>query len=111
LIIARNWSRYEHVKRLIARKTGGEAKTVTNFLDSQAYLQKGDWRHAEQSLNRAHLPVDRTLEIEIGILKRKADDQSVLLSDRKAAEEQAQRLTESLDDQPAKSVEDLIARD
>jgi len=109
LIISRDWPRYAEVKQLISQKTGHDGRKINDFLECQAYLQRDDWRHAEQALNRARYPADRTVDLEIKILEEKSRDQAVLLTERQAAEEEIKRLRKVSADGPTKSVDDLIA--
>jgi tetratricopeptide (TPR) repeat protein len=110
LIIARKFSRYEnHVRKQIARKA--QDAQITHYLDCEASLQRNDWRQAEQELNRAHFPPDRTVGVEIRILEEKRQDNSVLLTERTSVEERIKNLREAQGDGPEKSVDDLISSD
>jgi tetratricopeptide (TPR) repeat protein len=109
LIIAREWPSYAKVKQLISQKTGHDVRRITDFLECRAFLQRDDWRHAEQALHRAHYPADRTVDVEIRILEEKSRDQAVLLTERKAAEAEVKRLRQVSADSPTMSVDDLLA--
>jgi tetratricopeptide (TPR) repeat protein len=92
LIIAREFGAARDVEGQIKKKKTSDSQRILAELDCRTAIEKGEWRRAEQSLQRISTSTRTFDSLRSRILEQKARDPTVLLDDRESARRQAERL-------------------